>query len=163
MIKSEGDKNSVQYIECINSRQNIWRIRWDIQEKSDNENIVTFMEEEFNHQPSLEEIKSIIIDWYNIQVSDKILSGMRYNGILVWLSLENQFNYKTFYDLAIQTQGQNLPITLKFGTSENPYYYKFNTIEEISNFYSAMVKFISDTLFEGWEKKDSIIWDNYAL
>ena len=28
----------------------------------------------------------------------------------IWLSSENQFNYKVAYDLALQTNGANLPI-----------------------------------------------------
>ena len=38
----------------------------------------------------------------------------------VWLSSENQFNYKAAYDLAVQTGGATLPVTFKFGTDEVP-------------------------------------------
>jgi hypothetical protein len=79
----------------------------------------------------------------------------------VWLSNENQFNYKAAYDLTLQSNGQTLPVLFKFGTTDNPIYYTFNTIEELSNFYISAMKYISDTLAEGWRMKDSIDWSLY--
>jgi hypothetical protein len=38
----------------------------------------------------------------------------------VWLSTENQFNYKAAFDLATQTGGKSLPVTFKFGSTNNP-------------------------------------------
>ena len=40
---------------------------------------------------------------------------MIWNNKRIWLSSENQFNYKVAYDLALQTNGANLPIIFKFG------------------------------------------------
>ena len=79
----------VSLLECVNPRKNKWRVRWDIQAKENNENIVTFMEEEFDHCPTDEEIKSLVIGWYNEQIDNAILMGMTYNGVQVWLSQEN--------------------------------------------------------------------------
>lgn len=68
----------------------------------------------------------------------------------IWLSSENQFNYKAAYDLAIQTEGANLPIKFKFGTTENPEYFIFESIEDLSDFYLSAMTFINKTLQEGW-------------
>jgi hypothetical protein len=79
----------------------------------------------------------------------------------VWLSTENQFNYKAAYDLAIISQGKSLPVVFKFGTTENPIYYTFDSLEEISDFYLSAMAYINNTLEEGWKAKDSINWDIY--
>ena len=81
----------------------------------------------------------------------------------IWLSSENQFNYKAAFDLAVQTQGMNLPSTFKFGTTDEPIYYTFETIEDLQDFYTSAVKYINDTLAEGWKQKDSIDWKAYEM
>ena len=79
----------------------------------------------------------------------------------IWLSSENQFNYKTAYDLAVQTNGASLPIKFKFGTDESPVYYTFESLEDFSDFYMSAVAHVNTVLNEGWEKKDSIDWEVY--
>ena len=48
----------------------------------------------------------------------------------VWLSTENQYNYKAAYDLAVQTGGETLPVTFKFGSDEQPEYHTFEKLDE---------------------------------
>ena len=79
----------------------------------------------------------------------------------VWLSSENQFNYKAAYDLAVMSQGNSLPSTFKFGTTENPVYYTFSTLDDISDFYLSAMAYINRCLTEGWKQKDSIDWSVY--
>lgn len=74
----------------------------------------------------------------------------------VWLSTENQFNYKASYDLAVQTGGANLPIRFKFGTDEEPIYHDFTSVDELTDFYTGAMAFINETLQDGWKQKDSI-------
>ena len=160
MKKVEGDIG-VSLLECVNPRKNKWRVRWDIQPKEDNENIVTYMEEEFDHRPTDEEIKSLVIGWHNEQIDNAILMGMTYNGVRVWLSQENQFNYKAAYDLAVQTNGKTLPVVFKFGTDEKPVYKQFATLNELSDFYNQAMTYIQNTLAKGWKTKDSIDFTKY--
>ena len=160
MKRVEGDIG-VSLLECVNPRKNKLRVRWDIQAKENNENIVTFMEEEFDHCPTDEEIKSLVIGWYNEQIDNAILMGMTYNGVQVWLSQENQFNYKAAYDLAIQTAGKTLPVVFKLGTDEKPVYKQFTTLNELSNFYNQAMTYIQNTLAKGWRTKDSIDFTKY--
>ena len=86
---------------------------------------------------------------------------MQWKNMKVWLSSENQFNYKAAYDLAIQTNGANLPVVFKFGETNNPVYYKFDDVNELSDFYLSSMKYIQETLAEGWVLKDSIKWEDY--
>lgn len=109
------------------------------------------------------QIKDFILSEINKATDEKILSGFIWKDMQVWLSSENQFNYKAAYDLAVQTNGENLPTIFKFGSTDNPVYYKFETIEELTDFYTKAVKFINEQLAIGWAKKDSINWDDYKL
>ena len=64
MRRIEGSAG-VKLIECTHPVKNKWRIRWDVQGKEDGS--ATYMEEEFNHKPTEEEIKQTIIGWINSQ------------------------------------------------------------------------------------------------
>jgi hypothetical protein len=84
-----------------------------------------------------------------------------WNDMPVWLSIENQFNYKAAYDMAVMSQGKSLPTVFKFGTTYNPVYYSFESLEDISDFYISAMSYINTCLAEGWKKKDSIDWSVY--
>ena len=109
----------------------------------------------------MDELKDEILELVNEEVDKTILSGYEYDGKMVWLSTENQFNYKAAYDLSVQTGGQTLPVVFKFGDTENPVYHQFTTHNELSDFYIKAMQFISDTLSAGWIMKDSINWSEY--
>ena len=144
-------------------------VRWDYNPitKINNKGIevetplATWQEEIFNYIPSLEEIKNLILNFYNKEVDNKILDGFIWKNMKVWLSNENQFNYKALYDIAIQTDGKSLPFIVKFGTTSNPIYYEFKTIEDLTDFYFSSLSHIQNTLKEGWRKKDNINWKLY--
>lgn len=121
----------------------------------------TWTEAIIRNKPSLEQLKGFVLDAINKTVDEKILSGFVWKDMAVWLSTENQFNYKAAYDLAVMSQGQSLPVVFKFGTTENPVYYSFGTLEDISDFYISAMAYINRTLEEGWKKKDSIDWSVY--
>lgn len=123
--------------------------------------LATWQEHTFNHIPTLSEIKEVITNYYNKLIDQSILSGLVWNGMKVWLSNENQFNYKVAYDLAVQTNGATLPIVFKFGDDEEPVYYEFKTLEDLSNFYITSINYVQTVLQEGWNKKDKINWDIY--
>ena len=124
-------------------------------------NLGTWTEMWLSGKPSIEQVKGIILDAMNKEIDQKILSGFIWKDMSVWLSSENQFNYKAAYDLAVMSQGQSLPVTFKFGTTESPVYYTFETLDDISDFYISAMEYINSTLAEGWKKKDSIDWSVY--
>lgn len=166
MKRSQGGSD-IQLLECINPRLMKWRVRWDVQPYVDpetgEERGVTFCEAEVNHKPTLAEIKETVTAGYNVQIDEKIKSGYTWKGMEVWLSTENQFNYKAAYDMAVQTSGESLPVTFKFGTNEEPQYHTFPTLEELTNFYTGAMAWVNQCLAEGWQTKDAIDWTKYNI
>ena len=154
MKRVEGS-SGVSLFECVNPVKNKWRVRWDVQ-PSEQEGNASYMEEEFSYKPTSEEVKVMVIILYNQEINNEIMSGFTYNGIPVWLSQENQFNYKSAYDLAVQTDGTSLPVRFKFGTDDEPVYYEFNTLENLTDFYTKEIFFVQRTLAAGWKKKDAV-------
>lgn len=154
----------VALAECYNRKKNKWRVRWDIRpdERDYGEGVdssaVTFMYEDYTHKPTIAEIKEVILAWYNERIDEQIVSGFKWRGYDVWLSTENQFNYKAAYDLAVQTNGASLPVTFKFGSTLEPSYYTFESLADISDFYVSAMTHINSTLAEGWREKDAIDW-----
>lgn len=158
MRKVQGSIN-VALLECVNPKRGKWRVRWDVTEQEDGNAI--YMEEEFDHKPERDEIRTLIFQYYNSEVDATILSGFSYEEHEVWLSSENQFNYKAAYDLAVQTDGSNLPVTFKLGTDDAPYYRTFDNINDLKDFYTQVMQFIQATITNGWKKKDSVNLEAY--
>lgn len=153
MRRVEGSAG-VSLLECTNPVKGKWRVRWDMEAREDGS--ASYMEEELDHRPDVEEVRSMISDWYNGGTDRLILSGFEYEGRPVWLSSENQFNYKAAYDLAVQTGGRNLPVTFKLGTDDVSYYRTFETVSDLQDFYVKAMMHIQGALSEGWKKKDAL-------
>ena len=157
---SEG----IALIECINPKYKKYKVRWNVLPYVNDEGEpegVTYIETDFSHKPTIDEIKNVILSWMNKKIDEKIVSGFEWNGMSVWLSTENQFNYKAAYDLAVQTNGANLPIMFKFGSTENPQYYTFKQLDELTDLYFKAMEYINTQLAIGWFEKDSINWEPY--
>lgn len=157
----------VKLIECINPDKNKWHVRWNIMpntsEAGEKVSGVNYEEVEFSYKPTIEEIKKAVIDWYNSKIDDSILKDFVWNNTPVWLSMENQFNYKAAFDLAVQTNGESLPITFKFGTDSEPVYHEFTTLADIQDFYTKAVAFKDKVLSDGWKAKDAFDFTPYEL
>lgn len=141
--------------------KNRFAIAWDFQPLMKNgkeTNLGTWEEHIFDHKPLEEEVKDVVLDYYNGLVDGRILSGYTWNGMNVWLSSENQFNYKAAYDIAVQTNGMNLPLKFKFGSSNESAYHVFTTMEELQDFYMGAIAHIQNSLNDGWTVKDSVDW-----
>lgn len=118
---------------------------------------------------SLQTVKDVIIADINARTDEKIVSEMVWtpqaggDPIPVWLSQENQFNFKSAYDLAVQKQGATLPVTFKMGEKDDgtPIYHTFETMADAEDFYLQAVGYINQCLAAGWQKKDSIDWTPY--
>ena len=160
-----GGENGVGYLECINPRIGKWRVRWNIHPYADSETGENrgceFCEEEFNHKPTMAEIKQVVTSWYNGQIDTAIQSGFVWKEMAVWLSTENQFNYKAAYDMAVQTGGSSLPCTFKFGTTEVPVYYTFETLDDLTDFYTQSLAYVQQCLSDGWATKGAIDFSVY--
>lgn len=147
-------------LECVSPRKDKWKIRWSFKELENG--MAEWMEQDFDHKPTMEEVKNSIIKWYNSQIDVQIISGFKWKNMSVWLSTENQFNYKAAFDAAVMSDGQTLPVTFKFGTDDEPLYYEFTDIEELSDFYYKSVTYVQKVLKEGWETKDNINFSVYV-
>lgn len=110
--------------------------------------------QKFKQKPSLADIRAIIKETINNETDRKILEGFVWKDMPVWLSTENQFNYKAAYDLAVQTNGATLPVRFKFGTDAVPVYYNFESLEDFADFYTQAMVHINMVLNEGWAEKD---------
>ena len=151
----------MRLLECTNPVKGKWRVRWDVQKREDGS--TDYMEEEFDHRPSDEEIKETVINWYNNQTDRAILSGFSYEGNTVWLSTENQFNYKAAYDLARQSNGATLPVKFKFGSDEKPVYRVFENIEDLTDFYTKPCATFWKRWMPAGRRKTRLIWSNTKL
>lgn len=140
-------------------------VSYDLERVGDSDNYTWYEIYFYKKQgkPNFEKAKDAILNDINDRTDAKILSGMVWNEKKVWLSSENQFNFKAEYDLAVQTQGQSLPTTFKIGEDDEkkPVYYEFTEMDEFTNFYLASIAYIKSCLEEGWQKKDSIDFDVY--
>lgn len=95
----------------------------------------------------------------NTRVNRNILSGFRWKDYPVWLSSENQVNYKAAYDLAFQAKVMQMNFTevkFKFGTDEEPVYHIFTSFEEFADFYVSAVNYIQACYQSGWTEKDEL-------
>lgn len=117
---------------------------------------------DYDHEPTIAEIRSDIDNLINSQTDAKILTGFSWNGKPVYLSSENQFNFKAAYDLAFQTGGANLPAKFKLGEDAEgkPVYHTFTKTEVLADFVMKAFAFINAVLKEGWQEKDGI---DYSL
>ena len=112
--------------------------------------------ERFTRRPSPEKIREVIKETINRETDRRILEDFVWKRMPVWLSSENQFNYKAAYDLAVQTDGATLPVRFKFGTDASPVYYTFETLGDFTDFYTAAMLHINTALTAGWSEKDTL-------
>lgn len=112
--------------------------------------------------PTFKRVKEVIEKDINDQTDEKILNGLVWNDMPVYLSKENQFNFKSAFDRAVQTNGANLPVKFKLGEQDGePVYHTFTELSELTDFYDAASLHILTCLNEGWARKDGIDWDEY--
>lgn len=119
----------------------------------------------FNHLPTLDEVKETINNLINDNTQTKIRTSFSWNGKPVWLSTENQINFKTAYDLAVMKEGATLPIKFKLGEDETgaPIYHTFTKLESFYDFIEKLAKHINECLAEGWNEKDSVDYSKFTI
>lgn len=113
--------------------------------------------------PNIEQIRQAIVDDINNRVSERILTGFVWKGLPIWLSKDNQRNISDLWMIAKQTDGANLPVTLKLNEDENgkSVFHTFYKTNELLDFYKGASGFIIDCLNDGWNEKDSIDYGVY--
>lgn len=83
----------------------------------------------------------------NTETDRKILEGFVYQGQEFYLSMENQFNYKSAYDARATLI---YPYTVK-GKNE---FISFATSAELEVFYLAGFNYVSSCIADGWQAKE---------
>lgn len=119
----------------------------------------------YDYKPTIAEIKADVYALINQKTDIQILSSFVWNGKPVWLSTENQINFKAAYDLAFQTGGATLPVKFKLGddSEDNPVYHTFQKIETFTDFYTKAVAHVNACISDGWKEKDSIDWSKFEV
>lgn len=153
-IRRTNGSSDVKLLECINPKRQKYLLRWDVE--ADKDGSASYMECEITHQPNMDEVRTIITEWYNKLVEERIISGWKWHDLNVWLSKENQLNFKAAYDLAVQTKGATLPVRFKLGTNDRPTYHTFTEMKEFTDFYTEMVNYVMQCLSYGWDMKDKL-------
>lgn len=136
--------------------RNKWELIYGFGKDSEDADTGYNYRQRFDHRPTAEECRAVIKEVINKETDRKILEDFVWKGMSVWLSTENQFNYKAAYDLAVQTSGATLPIRFKFGTDAAPTYHTFETLEDFSDFYTRAMVHINTALDKGWTEKDKV-------
>lgn len=162
-IKTSYSTESTQLFECFNKVKNTYIVRFD-ETKIDN----GYKYQHFfvSGTDDIEVIKSTINNYYNELCSDEILKGFKIDSDIVWLSQENQMNYKIYYDFALvnNQNGQEFkPIKIKIGDETESKYHTFESFEEYQKFVFDYTEHIQNTISKYWELKDSIDWTKYKI
>lgn len=105
---------------------------------------------DYDHVPTSAELRSDIEALVNALTEEKIRTGMRYEGKPIWLSEENQMNFRGLVP--------PMPFRYKVGENENgdPVYMEFYDENNLAAFCRAMSEHIYGCLQKGWEEKDGI-------
>lgn len=120
------------------------------------------MRKYYDHRPDRAELKADIESLINAATDRRILTGFKWNGKPVYLSTENQANFKNAYDFARDTGGATLPVKFKLGEDADgvPVYHTFTKVDVLLDFMLKALAYIDATLNEGWVEKDSIDYDS---
>lgn len=161
MVTVTTRKENFHKIRKIGTRQSVILAQFKIADINEEECLVC--QQQFTAQPGEDQLRQEIRKSVNEYTDEQILSSHVYNGNRVWLSSENQFNFKAAYDIAVQTNGANLPVTFKLGTDNEPDYVEFADLNSLAEFYFGCVKHINDCLKRGWDLKNSFNYEDYIL
>lgn len=109
---------------------------------------------DYDHRPTVDEIKSDIEAHINEQVAEKIRNGMVYETMPVYLSEENQLNFRSV---------PTLPVRYKVGefSDGRVAYITFESRDELEDFNRAIADHIARCLNEGWDEKDAVDYNKF--
>lgn len=164
MIRLRGKKQNFKPIEVL--AENTVRLSFDYEPlfiDGVEKDYAVWTEAEYNGELTTDSIKDFIINEMDKRIDRLILTGFSWENKMVWLSIENQLNYKAAFDVAAHQTDDYTPFTIKTGDGEYTEYYSFDTAKELSAFYVAYNKHIADVVSSGWKRKDAIDWDLYKL
>lgn len=108
----------------------------------------------FDHKPTWEEVKAVLVEAINEHTKEVILNGFVWSGERVWLSDENQRNFIMIEKLT----SENYPLNVKINEDADgePIYYTFVSDEEFAAFSKLASQHVIDTWMAGWNEKDEL-------
>lgn len=111
---------------------------------------------DYDHRPTVAEVKADIEALINEQVQERIRNGMRYDTLPVYLSEENQLNFRS---------APTVPVRYKIGelADGTSAYCVFETREELAEFNEAIANHIAQCLNAGWNEKDAVDYSVYEI
>lgn len=162
----------------VEKRDEYYIIRWNYRPMVDEEGHETdyayWTEEWIKYKPTLGQVKNIILGNIDKETDYKIEHGFQWEipgqeevpdaekeYLSISLDAETKLDLIAVYTLAALSQGANLPFTLKTGVIDDPKYYTFTELSELTSFYTSAMKYVDDMYKEGWAKKDGNDWDAY--
>lgn len=121
-------------------------------------------------KPDIEKVRQTIEDHINAKVDANILCGYPWTvlhgpdagkDVKVWLSEENQNNFKAKHDAAlIYPDKVKFPMTYKISEVNHKAVYEvFQSIEELATFYLGGLAYIESCYNAGWSEKDAVDYD----
>ncbi len=121
---------------------------------------------------TLDVVKQAVIGDIDAKTDGRILEGYEWTllhgpqegqAVKVWLSKENQTNFKAKHDRALQKPDSvTWPVTYKVGEVDGqPVYELFADIDELTDFVYGAQDYIEAQLGIGWQEKDAIDWSPY--
>lgn len=116
----------------------------------------------FTHRPTLDEIKSAILQSIESEYADKMRYGLRWNDLPVEYTEERKSDL-TGLLVAMQGGIMQLPITLNLGSypDGSPVFYQFESAEEITSVASALLEHKTNVCAAEWQEKATIDWSVY--
>jgi hypothetical protein len=106
----------------------------------------------FDHKPTWDEVKAVLIETINAQTKEKILNGFTWNDMKVWLSEDNQRNFMMINNYGVY------PLQMKINEAEDgsPIYHTFADANEFNDFSKLASQYVIETLYQGWTEKDQL-------
>ncbi|MBO7645266.1 MAG: hypothetical protein J6S57_03115 [Alphaproteobacteria bacterium] len=90
-MTENGKLNQYKLIKHVN---NSYIVSWGLTKYGND--LYSWNYKKLNLKPSIQDIKNIINEYYNNITKNNIENNFKWNGMNIYLSLENQIDYKLF-------------------------------------------------------------------
>lgn len=117
---------------------------------------------EYDHKPTLSELRDDIFALINEQTQEAIKTGLRIDGRIVWLDENNQRNYAATAALVAAHRAM-FPVHVKVGTYDDPSYLSFDSEDGFLGFAEKVNGHITYCVEEAWREKEEIDWTRYDV